>query len=117
MNRINMTNAPSESVYAERIAQVIELLQGKWTAHVLCALCKRPVRLGELRRALPSASKKSLTASLRSLEAAHVVLRRDLSGPLLHVEYQLTELYARVASASSRFSHRMGRISGAPSRA
>jgi DNA-binding HxlR family transcriptional regulator len=88
---MNMTNVPSELVYAERIAQVIELLQGKWTAHVLCALCKRPVRLGELRRALPAASKKSLTASLRSLEAAHVVLRRDLSGALLHVEYQLTE--------------------------
>ena len=86
---MNMTNAPSELVYAERIAQVIELLQGKWTAHVLCALCKRPVRLSELRRALPAASKKSLTASLRSLEAAHVVLRRDF--PLLHVEYQLTE--------------------------
>ena len=85
------TSPPSELVYAERIAQVIELLQGKWTVHVLCALCKGPVRFGELRRILPAASKKSLTASLRSLEAAHVVLRRDLSGPLLHVEYQLTE--------------------------
>jgi DNA-binding HxlR family transcriptional regulator len=82
------TNPPSELVYAERIAQVIELLQGKWTVHVLCALCKRPVRPGELRRALPAVSKKSLTASLRSFEAVHVVMRRDLSG---HVEYQLTE--------------------------
>src|ERR1700734_909932 len=85
------TNPPSELVYAERIAQVIELLQGKWTVHVLCALCKSPVRLGELRRALPAASKKSLTARLRSLEAAHVVLRRGLSAPPLHVEYQLTK--------------------------
>jgi DNA-binding HxlR family transcriptional regulator len=85
------TNPPSELIYAERVAQVIELLQGKWTVHVLCALCKRPVRLGELRHALPAASKQFLTASLRSLEAAHVVLRRDLSGPLLHVEYQLIE--------------------------
>ena len=85
------TSPPSELVYAERIAQVIELLQDKWTVHVLYALCKRPVRLGELRRALPAASKKSLTASLPSLEAARVVLRRDLSDPLLHIEYQLTE--------------------------
>jgi DNA-binding HxlR family transcriptional regulator len=71
------TNPPSELVCAERIAQVIELLQGKWTAHVICALCKRPVRLGELRRALPAAAKKPLTANLRALEAAQVVLRRD----------------------------------------
>jgi DNA-binding HxlR family transcriptional regulator len=61
------TNPPSELVSAERIAQVIELLQGKWTVHILCVLCKGSVRLGELRRALPTASKKSLTASLRSL--------------------------------------------------
>jgi DNA-binding HxlR family transcriptional regulator len=47
---MNMTNAPSEPIYAERIAQGIELLQGKWTVYVLCVLCKRPVRLGELRR-------------------------------------------------------------------
>jgi DNA-binding HxlR family transcriptional regulator len=88
---MNRTNAPSELIYAGRIAQVIELLQGKWTVYVPCLLCKRPVRLGELRRVLPAASKKSLTASLRSLESAHVVLRIDLSGSLLHVEYQLTE--------------------------
>ena len=44
------TNPPSELVYAERIAQVIELLQGKWTVHILCVLCKHPVRLGELSR-------------------------------------------------------------------
>jgi DNA-binding HxlR family transcriptional regulator len=54
-------------------------------------MCEHPVRLSELRRALPNASKKSLTASLRSLEAAKIVLRRDLSNSLLHVEYELTE--------------------------
>ena len=75
------TNPPSELAYAERIAQVIELLQDKWTVHVLYALCKRPVRLGELRRALPAASKKSLTASLRSLEAARVVAEKRFERP------------------------------------
>ena len=50
-----------------------------------------PVRLSELRRGLPSASKKALTASLRSLEASRVIVRRDLSSSVLHVEYELVD--------------------------
>jgi hypothetical protein len=44
-----------------------------------------------VQRAIPPASKKALTASLRSLEAARVVLRRDLSSSVLHVEYELAD--------------------------
>jgi DNA-binding HxlR family transcriptional regulator len=51
----------------------------------------RPVRLSELRREIPLASKKALTARLRFLEASQIILRRDLSGSLLHVEYTLTD--------------------------
>lgn len=86
-----MTIAPLSSACAEQILPVIDLLEGKWTIHILCAMCEHPVRLSELRRALPNASKKSLTASLRSLEAAKAVVRRDLSNSRLHVEYELTE--------------------------
>ena len=50
-----------------------------------------PVRLSVLRREMPFASKKALTASLRSLETARVVVRRDLSNSVLHVEYELVE--------------------------
>ena len=52
---------------------------------------EHPVRLSELKREIPSASKKALTASLRTLEAARLVLRRDLSSSVLHVEYDLAE--------------------------
>jgi DNA-binding HxlR family transcriptional regulator len=69
-----------ESSYTGRVSQVVELLRGKWTIQILTAMRERPVRLSELRRAIPSASKKSLIASLRFLEAARVVSRRDLSG-------------------------------------
>ena len=61
------------------------------TIPILCAVRTQPVRLSELRRAIPTASKKALTASLRSLEAANVVVRRDLSGSVLHVEYELAD--------------------------
>ena len=80
-----------DTSYVGRVSQVVELLKGKWTVQILCAMRTRPVRFGELNRALPSASKKALTAALRSLEAARVVLRRDLSHSVLHVEYELTD--------------------------
>lgn len=80
-----------DSSYTERVSRVIDLFQGKWTIQTLCAMREHPVRLSELKRVIPSASKKALTASLRSLEAARLVVRRDLSSSVLHVEYELAD--------------------------
>jgi DNA-binding HxlR family transcriptional regulator len=77
--------------YVKRVLRVIGLLQGKWTIQILCAMRDRPIRMGALRRAIPTASKKALTASLRRLEAEGFVLRRDMSGAILRVEYEITE--------------------------
>jgi DNA-binding HxlR family transcriptional regulator len=74
-----------------RISGTIKLLQGKWTIQILCAMRDHPVRLSELKREIPVASKKALTASLRSLEAAQIVLRRDLSSSVLRVEYEIAD--------------------------
>ena len=68
-------------------AEVIEALRGKWVFQVLCAMLDHPVRLSQLRRMIPGASKKALTSHLRNLERLHFVRRRDLSSTVLHVEY------------------------------
>ncbi len=86
-------------IYVEQVLKVIELLQGKWTVQILCAMRKRPKRLSELRRVIPLASKKALTASLRSLEAAQIVLRRDLSSSVLRVEYEIAETMRELFAA------------------
>lgn len=78
-----------DNSYTGQLSRVIELLQGKWKVQILDAMRTGPVRLSELKRKIPSASKKALTANLRSLEADHIVLRRDLSSSVLHVEYEL----------------------------
>ena len=72
--------------YAERVTCSLQLLSGRWTVPILFALCNHPVRLSALRRANPGASKKALTASLRSLEASQIIVRRDLSKTVLHVD-------------------------------
>jgi len=60
------------------------LFQGKWKVRILCAMRSGPIRLGQLARLIPHASKKVLTQSLRDLEASGIVLRRDLSDVVLH---------------------------------
>jgi DNA-binding HxlR family transcriptional regulator len=73
----------------ERVSRIIDLLQRKWTIHILWAMRIEPVRLSTLKRLFPSASKKALRAGLRDLERARVVVRHDLTNVVLHVEYQL----------------------------
>jgi DNA-binding HxlR family transcriptional regulator len=47
-----------------------------------------PVRLGQLARIIPKASKKVLAQNLRALEAVGIVTRRALSDVLLHIAYE-----------------------------
>lgn len=79
-----------DSAYVEHVSQALELLKKKWTIQIICAMRERPVRLSELQRLFPLASKKALTASLRSMKGANIVFRRDLSHSVLHVEYELS---------------------------
>ena len=73
---------------ASRAAAV--LFQGKWRVEILCAMRFGPVRVGQLSRLIPIASKKMLAHNLRRLEADGIVVRRDMSQMVLHVEYDLS---------------------------
>ena len=49
------------------------------------------MRLSQLRRKFPEASKKVLTQHLREMERDGLIIRTDLSGRLRHVEYSLSD--------------------------
>ena len=68
---------------------VTVLFQGKWRVQILCAMRTGPIRLGQLARLIPGSSKKVLTQNLRQLEADGIVVRKDMSDLVLHIEYQL----------------------------
>lgn len=78
--------------YVRRASLTIEVLfQGKWSVQILCVLRSGPIRLGQLSRLLPAASKKMLTQNLRKLEADGIIVRRDRSDTILHIEYGLND--------------------------
>jgi HxlR-like helix-turn-helix len=49
------------------------------------------IRLGQLARLIPSASKKMLIQDLRTLKADRIIARKDLSDLVLHIEYDLDD--------------------------
>ncbi len=65
------------------------LLQGKWRVQILCAMHDGPIHLGQLARLIPGASKKMLAQNLRQLEIDGIVVRKDMSDRVLHIEYEL----------------------------
>jgi DNA-binding HxlR family transcriptional regulator len=69
----------------------ITLIQGKWKIRILSRLQHGPARLSQLHRMLPLASRKMLTQHLRQMERDCLIVRRDLSGKLRHVEYSLSD--------------------------
>ena len=68
------------------------LFHTKWCIQILCAMRLGPVRLGQLARLIPGASKKMLTQNLRQLEADGIIIRKDMSELALHVEYELNDI-------------------------
>jgi DNA-binding HxlR family transcriptional regulator len=82
-------NTPKEHYVLTVSAAAGVLFAGKWRVSILCAMRDGPVRLGQLSREFPEASKKTMTLNLRQLEAEGIVTRTDLSDRVLHVEYDL----------------------------
>jgi DNA-binding HxlR family transcriptional regulator len=70
------------------------LFEHKWRFEVIRRLCEKPQRLSNLKRLIPTASKKMLIDTLHSLEQLGWIVRSDLNTELKHVEYSLQELWA-----------------------
>jgi DNA-binding HxlR family transcriptional regulator len=75
----------------QSVQLAIALIHGKWKIGILSNLQRGPVRLSQLRRMFPLASKKMLAQQLREMERDGLIIRTDLSGRLRHVEYSLSD--------------------------
>ena len=81
---------PDHKVEDEPVQAAIALIQGKWKIGILSRLQHGPLRLSQLRRLFPGASKKMLTQQLREMEKDGLVVRSDWSAKVRHVEYSLS---------------------------
>ncbi len=72
--------------------ELLDQVLDRWSLDVLNQLCERPSRFNELRRAIPSVTQKSLSATLRRLERNGIVEREVISSRPVAVEYRITPL-------------------------
>src|SRR5580693_10393621 len=68
-----------------------DVIDGKWKPMIVNALKAKPLRFGQLLRALPEASRKVATEQLRGLESEGIISRTALGKRWERVEYSLTE--------------------------
>ena len=70
----------------------IELIGKRWTGAIVCALTERPMRFGELGKAVPGLSDRLLSQRLRELEEEGLVEREVEAGTPVRVTYSLTAI-------------------------
>lgn len=70
----------------------IELIGKRWTGAIVCALTERPMRFGELGKAVPGLSDRLLSQRLRELEDEGLVQREVEAGSPVRVTYSLTAM-------------------------
>lgn len=73
------------------IDKALEILDGKWTFLIIKELFDGVKRFGELRKAMPGISPKTLSARLKVLEEKKIVERTAYPTVPPRVEYKLTE--------------------------
>jgi DNA-binding HxlR family transcriptional regulator len=76
----------------EHHRELLDQVLDKWSLRVLDAVCERPLRFNELRRAIPVVTQKSLTAALRRLERNGMVERVVTNTRPVAVEYRITRV-------------------------
>lgn len=84
--------APGELIVSAPHRELLDQVLDKWSLAVLNELCEQPCRFNELRRAIPTVTQKSLTATLRKLERNGIIERVLLSSRPVAVEYRITPL-------------------------
>jgi DNA-binding HxlR family transcriptional regulator len=67
-----------------------DVIDGKWKPMIVNALKAKPLRFGQLLRALPEASRKVASEQLRELESDGIISRTAFGNRWERVEYSLT---------------------------
>jgi DNA-binding HxlR family transcriptional regulator len=73
------------------IKRAYKTLSGKWKSEILLLLSLCPMRFNEIKRSIPGITQHMLSAQLRALEGAGLVVRRVYQDAPLRFEYEMSE--------------------------
>lgn len=72
------------------VADVLEIIGGKWRGLILAKLCDGPKRFNELKLDLKKVTSSTLTKELRHLEELKMIERAVIQESPIIVEYRMT---------------------------
>ena len=100
-DRVDLPAAWLADIFARDCSSrsVMEAVAGKWGSLVVLALAEEPRRFNALRRRVDGVSEKMLSQTLQGLERDGMVIRDVQTEIPPRVEYSLTELGGRIATA------------------
>ena len=78
------------------IRTTLELVGGKWKLMIIFQLAKNPLRLSELKKAIPDISEKMLIQELKKLVDSQLVTRKNYGEVPPRVSYQLNDIGHKV---------------------
>ena len=93
------------------VSIAVRVIAGRWKPLILRELKDDGRRFGQLRRRIPEASQKVLTAQLRQLERDGLVERSVFPGSVLRTEYTLTA-YGRTLRPALLELAKWGKVHG-----
>lgn len=74
------------------VKKTVDLIGNKWKLLIIQQLITKNCRFGELKNLIPDISKKVLSDNLRMLENDNIIIRKEFTQKILHVEYKLSPL-------------------------
>lgn len=86
-----MLKVTSKEQGALVVADVLEIIGGKWRGLILAKLCDGPKRFNELKLDLKKVTSSTLTKELRHLEELKMIERTVIHESPIAVEYRMTQ--------------------------
>lgn len=85
-----MSRQPADDSAGCPAEVTLEFLAGKWRPMIIYWLLRGPMRFNELQRRLGAVTHRTLSRTLKEMEASGLVIRRDYGEIPPRVDYSLT---------------------------
>lgn len=82
----------------QAIEKALNIISGKWKAAILKELFKTKLRLKDIQKGLPTASKRTLTQQLKEMIDAQVIKKKDFNEYPKKTEYTIAPLGKKLFS-------------------
>lgn len=86
------------------IEKTLNVISGKWKPAILSQLLKTNLRLKDIQKGLPEASKRALTQQLREMIKDGLIEKKDFNQFPKKTEYSLTSLGVQLFSVFNELS-------------